>query len=151
MATTLHDLTRVVQQCEQMRRDVLFFSGLSEKALVDVWVELSVDYEVWCCDYKGPDLADAFMGFSEMLRGLRFSWDGEDESSLKGLTSAQYYFGLAYGQVVYAIGVLTGRPTLDGVICDGSIGSAAVSAICAAKALTHAKHLLLADAGACVV
>ena len=151
ITTNLHDLDRVAQHCNQMRREILFFSGLGETTLDEVSTELSVDYEIWCCDYKGPDLADAFMGFSEMLRGLSFSFDGDDESTFKGLTSAQYYFAWAYGQVQFAIGVITGRSTLDGVFRDGSIGPAVVSAIGAAKALIHAKHLYGADAESCIV
>lgn len=145
MMTALPDLPRLLEHCNGMRRDILVYSGLGEEALRDASTELAVDYEIWCSEYQGPDLADCFMGFGAMLRAWSFPWPDKDESSLNGFTIAQCYFGLAFSEIEYAIGIITGHSTTDGVICYGSMDDAAVAAIGAAKALTHAKHRLVSN------
>lgn len=146
MRTEKHELAvfpRFLQQCQGIRREIIVISGLSEYVLTEAATELDTDYAVWCMDYRGPDLADAFMGFSQMLRDWSYPWPDEVESSLNGLSLAQYHFAFAFGEIEIAMGIVTGGLTFDSEISlNDSMDQAAISAICATKVLAHAKHLL---------
>lgn len=140
----MHDLHA---RCLRIRQAIVTVSDVQEDVLRDASTELEADYEVWCSDYKGPDLADSVEGFGEMLREWHSPWPYIEESSLNGLTIAQFYFSWAYGEINDGIDILATRPlrartTESGACFFGSVDDAAVSAINAVKALMHAKHLL---------
>jgi hypothetical protein len=135
-----------LRQCQAIRREIIVISGLSEHRLTEAATELDADYEVWCMDYQGPDLADVFMGFNQMLRDWSYPWPDESESGLNGLSPAQYYFAFAFSGIEIALGIVTGSLTFDAEIStNDSMDQAATSAFCATKALAHAKHLLASN------
>jgi hypothetical protein len=137
---------RFLRQCQAIRREIIVISGLSEHRLTEAATELDADYEVWFMDYQGPELADVFMGFNQMLCNWSYPWPDEVESSLNGLSPAQYYFAFAFSGVEIALGIVTGNMTFDSEISiNDSMELAAISAICATKALAHAKHLLTSN------
>ena len=135
-----------LRQCQGIRREIILIGGLSEHKLIEAATELDADYEVWCTDYKGPELADVFMGFNQMLCGWSFLWLDDDESNLSGLSLAQYYFAFAFSAIEIALGIVTGSVTFESEISSNdSMDHAAISAVCATKALAHAKHLLASN------
>jgi len=135
-----------MDQCVQLRSDIILFSGLNEEALCEASTELSVDLEVWFATCNGPELDDPFGCFCDMLCTLPLSWSGDDESSLKGLSIAQYLFALAYGQTEFVIETVDGLRSTNGAICQFALEDAAFVADHALKALAHAKRLTLAPA-----
>lgn len=136
-------LTQFIERSTQLRHDILLLSDLNELALSDASTEMSVDFEVWLADYDGPELADAFSAFVAMLRGWTLTWQGDDESALRGFSHAQCCCAWAYGLVGYVIATITALPTKGGGICCGTIEDAVLVGSYARKALTHAKHLTL--------
>ncbi len=131
------------KQCINMRRDVLSVGGMSEAHLKDADLELSETYASWCYDYKGPDLADSYMGFCEMIRTEPLPWSYYEESSLNGLRLSQFHLVWAYSHIESALTSLGKRQeNRDDLHARERADSAAVNAVIAAKALTHAKALV---------
>lgn len=56
-----------LRRCQDIHHEIKFIGGLSEHKVTETATELDENYEVGCTDDKGPDLADAFIGFSQML------------------------------------------------------------------------------------
>ena len=143
MTTSTTQLPRLHARCTELRREIVMLSGLTEAALDDASTEISTNYEIWCAGYKGPDLADPVMGFCEMLHQWPAPWPYNDESSLNGLTLAQFFLVQAYSDIEFSLAILGKRQTRSGLSCTGFVDDdAACSAVYAAKELTHAKGLL---------
>ena len=129
--------------CTNALKEVRQFSGIREDVLEQASGELQTAYEIWCMDYKGPDLEDPFAGFQEMLKEWEAPWEPYD-SSLDGLTLAQYYYLWAYGDAKSILGILGGWQMIGFGPDFSRVDYSARHAISATKALMHAKHLLTA-------
>jgi hypothetical protein len=133
------DRPKLYENCCQIRREIITLIGLDEASLADVSLELGVDYELWCADYIGHDLADPFMGFCEMLRHWPSPWPFLNGSSLNGLTLAQFFLAWAFGSIECACSLLDNQVSFNG---GEPLEEAGCAAISATKALMRAKHLL---------
>lgn len=131
------NMAKLYQQNLQIYHEAVFFSGMTADALSDAAFELGADYEFWCQDYNGPDLADHFSGIEAMLREWSFPWPQLEGSSLNELSPAQFYLALAFESVRCSLSILAahqeGGCTTDDAACES---------VTAAKALAHAKYLL---------
>jgi len=135
-------MPKLHERCFQIRQEILSLSGLDDVTLDEVSTELGVDYDMWCADYRGRDLADSFMGFGEMLRDWPSPWPYSKGSCLNGLTLSQFFFAWAYGSIKDAFWLLREQAGDAGANDFASVDDAACSIISATKALTRAKHLL---------
>ena len=117
-------------------------SGLSRSAIDDASTELHTDYETFCANYRGPDLVDGYMGFIAMLEHWRIPWPGNEDSSLNGLTLAQFYLVWAWSTNDVAKYCLGGQAVAQGWDLDHAIGFGTVAAVSAAKLISHAKLLM---------
>ena len=124
------------------RSMIMVLSGLSETALNDAATELSVDYELFLSDYRGPDPVDGYVGFAEMLRKWPIPWPTLDMSTLNGLTLAQFYFIWAWEENNVARFCLDGEAVANGWEPEEAMDAGVVAAVSAAKALVHAKFLM---------
>lgn len=128
------------------RSMILTLSGLSVAQLDDTALELEVDYELFCADYKGTYVADAHVGFSVWAHDLPSTWEGMEDSALNGLSMAQYFFAWAWAQNNAAMFCCGGKAVAQGWSEADAMACGVVAAVSAAKSLCHAKALL--DAGA---
>jgi hypothetical protein len=126
--------------CSRIREEIRVLCGLNDSLLEEASTELGVDYDLWCADYAGPELADPFMGFCEMLRDPPCPWASIEESSLNGLTLAQFHLAWAFGCTECASWILDSSS--PGVPGDLSNDDAACLVNSATRALMHAKSLL---------
>ena len=124
------------------RSMILALSGLTAVQLEDTATELQVDYEVFLGDYKGRYLADAYLGFTEMLRSWSTPLEKVDFSTLNDLTIAQVYFAWAWQQNNAANYCCSGQAVDEGWTETDAIGCGVVAAVSAAKSLCHAKALM---------
>ena len=138
--------TRTVARYEHIYNDtksmITALSGLTTGGLADAAIELQVDYEVFCADYRGPYLVDAYIGFAEMLRQWPMPWPPMEGSALNGLTAAQFFFAWAWEQNTAAGYCLGGKAVASGWAPDDAVECGIVAAVSAAKCLFHAKSLL---------
>jgi len=135
-------MPKLQESCFQIRREILSLSGLDEATLDEVSTELGVDYDMWCADYRGRDLADSFMGFCEMLRDWHCPWPYQNDSGLNGLTLAQFFFAWAYGNIECACWTLREQAGNSSAKGFATTYDAACSVISANNALMRAKHIL---------
>lgn len=126
---------------EDTRSMILALSGLTAAQLDEAATELQIDYEVFLAEYKGPYLADAYIGFTEMLRQWS-PWERVDFSTLNDLTVAQAYLAWAWEQNGDANYCCSGKAADNGWSPADAIDCGIVSAVSAAKSLCHAKALM---------
>ena len=119
---------------------ILALSGLTAVQLEDTATELQVDYEVFLGDYKGRYLADAYLGFTEMLRSWSTPLEKLDFSTLNDLTIAQVYFAWVWQQNNAANYCCSGQAVDEG--WTRRMQSAAVVAAVGGEVLCHAKALM---------
>lgn len=127
------------------RLEILALTGLTEDVLEDSATELSVDYEVFCMDYRGPDLGNPFRGFQEMLRQWGAPWPEVDESSLNALTLPQYFLAWAWRENDSAKYCLDGKALAfkeGGWTPTSALSCGVIAATTAQKAIAHAKLLM---------
>jgi hypothetical protein len=127
------------------RSMITVLSGLTRPALDDAATELKVDYELFCADYRGPYLVDAYVGFAEMLRQWSVPWPAMEGSALNGLTAAQFSLIWAWEQNNTATYCLGGEAVANGWEPGDAMNCGVIAAVSAAKSLFHAKSLLASD------
>ena len=128
------------------RSMILVLSGLSVDALTDAALELEVDYELFCKDYREPYFADAHIAFSEMLRQWGTPWGSTDGSSLNGLTMAQFFLACAWTENDGAKYCLDGEAVAQGWKPMDATQAGVNMAVTAAKSLAHARLLMATGA-----
>jgi hypothetical protein len=144
MKTALIRMPTLYALSNQTQDEAVAFSDMTEDALADAYAELREHLQVWLSDNRDLELNDPYVGLCQLLDDWPSPWPYLDVSCLNGLTFAQFHLAWAYGNSEVALATLTQRPQrghrgLGGVHDDDD---AACYAVYAAKALTHAKHLL---------
>jgi hypothetical protein len=121
---------------------ITVLSGLTQPTLDDAGTELHVDYEMFCADYRGPYLVDAYVGFAQMLRQWPSPWPTMGLSSLNGLTVAQFFLIWAWEENNTAKYCLGGEAVASGWEPEYAMNCGVIAAVSAAKSLFHAKFLM---------
>ncbi len=121
---------------------IMLISGLTKSALDDAATELSVDYEIFVANYRGPYLSDAYIGFAAMLRQWPLPWPEIEDGALNDLTPAQFYLLWAWEQNNAAMFCLGGDAVATGWEPEEALDCGIVAAVSAAKALVRGTFLM---------
>jgi hypothetical protein len=123
------------------RSMIFVLSGVTAPDLEDMATELQADYELFICDYRGPYLPDAHVGFAEMMRHWPTPWAVEG-SCLNDLPLPQFFLAWAWNQNEIARYLLDGESITSGWAPRDAVKCGVVAAISAAKSLSHARLLM---------